>query len=154
MRSRRLPDSTIRGARSHRLSVSVIRGVGDFPTQQYGESATHRITGAGSWQLSVSSIQRVFFKKNSIADSPYRWCVESPTPHISDAGSRRLPDSTIRGVVFPIRISPRIRSQNWNGPKGSVRDSWVTNFCKNPRKFASLQCPFKLRIRNRIRETN
>ncbi len=40
--------------------------------------------------------------------------------------SCRLPDSPIRGVVFRIWISPRIRSQNWNG-----------------RKFGSLPCPFK-----------
>ncbi len=49
--------------RSHRISVSVIRGIGDFPTQRYGESVTHRITGAGSRRLSLSSIRRVFFKK-------------------------------------------------------------------------------------------
>ncbi len=34
----------------------------------------------------------------------------------------RLPDSSIRGVVFWIRISPRIRSQNQNSSKCSVRD--------------------------------
>ncbi len=48
-----------------------------------------------------------------------------------------------REVVFRLRISPRIRSQNRNGSKGSVRDLWGTNFCKNPRKSASLPCPFK-----------
>jgi hypothetical protein len=31
-------------------------------------------------------------------------------------------DSPSRGVIFRLRISPRIRSQNWNGSKGSVRD--------------------------------
>jgi len=36
--------------------------------------------------------------------------------------SCRLPDSSIRGVVFRIRISPRIRSQNQNSSKWSVRD--------------------------------
>ncbi len=39
---------------SRRLSVSLIRGIGDSPTHRYGESATHRITGAGSRRLSVS----------------------------------------------------------------------------------------------------
>ncbi len=57
--------------------------------------------------------------------------------------SCRLPDSASQGVFFRLRISPRIRSQNRNGSKGSVRNSWGTNFCKNPRKSASLPCPFK-----------
>jgi hypothetical protein len=51
-------------------------------------------------------------------------------------------DSPSRGVVFRIRISPRIRSQKRNGSKGSVRDLWGTNFCKNPRKSAWSPCPF------------
>ncbi len=116
--------------RSRPLSVSVIRGVGDSPTQRYRESATHRITGAGSRWLSISSIQRVFFLKNSIVDSPYQWCGESPTPV-----------SVIAGSHFP-----NMKSRNWsqilNVSKGSVRDSLGTNFCKNPRKSASLPCPF------------
>ncbi len=77
-----------------------------------------------------------------VADSTYQWCGESATPRISDAGSWWHPLSLIhgvgnspcrwwRGVVFRIRISPRIRSQNLNGSKGSVRDSRGTNFCKN-----------------------
>jgi hypothetical protein len=57
--------------------------------------------------------------------------------------SCRLPDSASRGVVFRIRISPRSRSQNLNGSKCSVRDLCRTDFCKNPRKSASLPCPFK-----------
>ncbi len=51
-------------------------------------------------------------------------------------------NSPSRGVVFRLRISPWIRSQNWIGSKGSVRNLWGTNFCKNPRKSASLPCPF------------
>jgi hypothetical protein len=54
----------------------------------------------------------------------------------------RLPDSASRGVVFRLRISPRIRSQNRNGSKCSVRDLCRTDLCKNPRKSASLPCPF------------
>jgi hypothetical protein len=57
--------------------------------------------------------------------------------------SCRLPDSASRGVVFPLRISPQIRSQNRNGSKFSVRDLCGTDLCKNPRKSASLPCPFK-----------
>ncbi len=48
-----------------------------------------------------------------------------------------------RGVVFRLRISPRIRSQNRNGSKCSVRDLCRTDLCKNPRKSASLPCPFR-----------
>ncbi len=51
--------------------------------------------------------------------------------------SCRLPDLPSRGVVFRLRISPQIQSQNRNGSKGSVRNLWGTNFCKNPRKSTS-----------------
>ncbi len=51
-----------------------------------------------------------------------------------------LPDSASWWVVFGLWISPQILSQNGNGSKGSVRDSWGTDFCKNPRKSASLPC--------------
>ncbi len=57
----------------------------------------------------------------------------------------RIPDprSLSRRAVFLLRISPRIRSQNRNGPKGSVRDLCRTDLCKNNRgTSASLPCPF------------
>ncbi len=57
--------------------------------------------------------------------------------------SCRLTDSAIGGVVFWFRISPWIRSQNRNGSKCSLRDLCQTCLCKNPRKSASLPCPFK-----------
>ena len=44
--------------------------------------------------------------------------------------SCRLPDSPIRGVVFQIRISPRIRSQNQNSSKCSVRDLGQSDLCR------------------------
>ena len=44
--------------------------------------------------------------------------------------SCRLPDSSIRGVVFRIRISPRIRSQNQNSSKCSVRDLGQSDLCR------------------------
>ncbi len=53
-----------------------------------------------------------------------------------------LPDSPIWGVVFRLRISPRIRRQNRNDSKCSVRDLCRTGLCKNLRKSASLPCPF------------
>ncbi len=55
--------------------------------------------------------------------------------------SCRLPDSASQGVVFRLRIYPRIRSQNRNGSKGSVRDL-LTRFNPDP-----------IRIRIQIRTT-
>ncbi len=48
------------------------------------------------------------------------------------------PDSPMRGVDFRIRISPRIRSQNWNGLKGGVRDLGQSDLCKNIEKTVPL----------------
>ncbi len=58
--------------------------------------------------------------------------------------SCRLPGSASHGVVFRLRISLQIRSENRSGSKCCVRDSGGTDFCKNPRKSASLPCPFNL----------
>ncbi len=96
-----------------------------------------------------------------VANSPHHWYAESPSPRITDTWSRRLPASTprasdtvscrlpvslsrraIRGVVFRIRISPRIRSQSQNDSKCSVRDLGQSDLCKNLGKFGSLPCPF------------
>ena len=44
--------------------------------------------------------------------------------------SCRLPDSPMRSVDFRIRISPRIRSQNRNCLKGSVRDLGQSDLCR------------------------
>ncbi len=49
----------------------------------------------------------------------------------------------MRGVDFRIRISPRIRSQNRKGLKGSVRDLDQSDLCKNIEKTGSLPCSFK-----------
>jgi hypothetical protein len=65
--------------------------------------------------------------------------LDSPTLRLGELESRQLPQLPSRGVVFLW-----IRSQNRNGSKGSVRDLWGTNFCKNPRKSASLPCPFNI----------
>ena len=57
--------------------------------------------------------------------------------------SCRLPDSSIRGVVFRIRISPRIRSQNQNSSKCSVRDLGQSDLCSIsslPCSLSSLPC--------------
>jgi len=45
---------------------------------------------------------------------------ESSTLRLVESESRRLPDSPSRRVVFRLRISPQIRSQNQNGSKCSV----------------------------------
>jgi hypothetical protein len=110
----------------------------DSPYHPSAESPTPR--------LPDSTIRRVGGSQN-------QWCGESPTPRISDAGSWRQicrvgdsPYQWLWGVVYRIWISPRNRSQNQNDSKGSVRDSWGTNFCKNPRKSASLPCPFKISV--------
>ena len=82
------------------------------------------------------------------------------TPWLAESGSQRLSDSPMRGSFllniqkprlvgesfFRLRISPQIRSQNWNGSTCSVRDLCQTDLCKNLGKSASLPCPFK-RIR-------
>ncbi len=62
------------------------------------------------------------------------------TPRIAESGSFRL------------WIFPRIRSRNQNGSKGSVKDSWGTDFCKNPRKSASLPCPFRMTAHKQIKQ--
>ncbi len=54
-----------------------------------------------------------------------------------------LSDSASRGVVFRLRISPKIRSYNRISSKRSVRDLCRTGLCKNPRKSASLPCPLR-----------
>ena len=43
-----------------------------------------------------------------VGDSPYQRYAESATLRINNTRSRRLPVSLSRGVVFQIRISPRI----------------------------------------------
>ncbi len=121
---------------SRRLSDSLRWGVSDSPISRVGESPTPRLPS--------------FSSKHSKADPPTRRVGESSTPRLAESKSQRLPyspsrrvaDSPSRGVVFRLRISPRIWSQKLNGSKGSVRDLWGPNFCKNPRKSASLPCPF------------
>jgi hypothetical protein len=120
--------------------------------------ATPRLAESG---VNNSPTRRVFFKTDSpsrrvidsltrrveshqLPDSPSRRVIDSLTRWVgADSPTSRLANSLSRGVVFRLCISPRIRSQNRNGSKGSVRDLWGTNFCKNPRKSASLPCPFK-----------
>ncbi len=44
--------------------------------------------------------------------------------------------------IFELWISPRIRSQNRNGLKGSVRDLGQSDLCKNIEKTGSSPCPY------------
>jgi hypothetical protein len=56
-----------------------------------------------------------------------------------------LVDSPTARVVesfFDYEYLRDIRSQIRNGSKCSIRDLCRTNLCKNPRKSASLPCPF------------
>jgi hypothetical protein len=94
------------------LHESPIRGVGDSPYHQCGESTTLRLTDTGSFLLKFNS---------------------------------QLPDSPMQGVDFWLWISPRIRSQNRGGSKGSVRDLCWPELCENIGKFGSLPCRFKER---------
>ncbi len=110
----------ITDTRSRRLPDSTIRGVGDSPYQPYAESATPRLNNTGSQLLSVSTIRGVddspyhrhsefsFKKFNSrlsvsvmrgVVDSAYQWCGESSTPHIVESECRRLCVSLIRRVA-------------------------------------------------------
>ncbi len=94
---------------SWRLSVSMISGVGDSPTQGYGESTTLRITDTQSRRLPASPTRRVgywIFKRKlavsvirRVVDSAYRWYGESLTPRIGDTESRWLPVSLSRRVA-------------------------------------------------------
>ncbi len=56
------------------------------------------------------------------------------------------PISPIRGVDFRIRISPRIRSQNRNGLKSSVRDLGQSDLCKNIEKTGSLLSLYRISL--------
>ncbi len=72
----------------------------------------------------------------------------SPTRRLSDSPSfllniQKLSDLANRGVFIFYEYLREFEAKNWNCSKGSVRDLWGTNFCKNPRKSASLPCPFK-----------
>ena len=102
---------------SRRLSNSVSRGVGDSQTRRVGESAFE------CWKENSKTWKKLY--------RIYRQ-------------SCRLTYSPSQGVVFPLRISPRIGSQNRHGSKCSVRDLCRTDLCKNPRKSASLPCPFNV----------
>ncbi len=85
----------------------------------------------GTWQCSESSGICEYCNLNS----------DSPTHHSGEFSFKHsIADS--RGVVFRLRISPRIRSQNRNGSKCSVRDLCPTDLCKNLGKSASSPCPF------------
>ncbi len=73
------------------------------------DSLTHQ-SDSPTWRLAKFSF------KHSKATSP----------------TRRVADSPSRGVVFRLRISPRMWSQNRNGSKGIVRDLWEPISAKNP----------------------
>ncbi len=125
---------------------------------------------SGSRWLSDSASRRVgfwMFKENSpswgVANSPIRRLGESSPPRLGKSESRhgelgslysiflefsiKFPNSASRGVVFGLRISPRIWSQNRKGSERSVMDLCQTGLCKNPRKSASLPCLFKWKKR-------
>ncbi len=73
--------------------------------------------------------------------------------HGNEADFPMFLHKSVRHRSFTLHVKPfrfwlrirgdfRNRNKNWNGSKGSVRDSWGSCLCKNPRKFDSLPCPF------------
>ncbi len=148
----------------HRLS----RGVANSPTRRVGELSTPWLSESGSPYGESGSCNLNFLKfiidlqNFKRLNQPFKgpiWQKRSQGCNVLSQliclkvwkkGSSRksywLPDVASRRVVFQLRISPQIRSQNRNGWKGSVRDSWGTDFSKNPRKSASLPCPFQLTL--------
>ncbi len=121
-------------------SMVIVHYIDDSPTRRVGELATPWL--AESWSRRLYDPPSFSFK-HSKDDSPTSQVGESATPRLAESESQGFPDSPSWGGVFRLRISPRIRSQKRNGSKVSVRDLWGPNFCKNPRKSASLPCPFK-----------
>ena len=151
---------------SRRLPDSANRGVANSPTRRVGESSTPRLGESGSrhgesgsrysnflkFSINFPDFKRLNqpFKRSNWQKRSQGCNVLSPLIYLKVwkncvyKHSCRLPDSASRGVVFRLRISPRIRSPNRNGSKCSVNNLCRTDFCKNPRKSASLPCPFKL----------
>jgi hypothetical protein len=97
-----------------------------------------------------SEFAKIFLIEKRLPDSASRVGESTRLPIdtiCSNLQSQRLLESRNRRVVFRLRISPRIQSQNWNGSKCSVRvlrDQCQTDLCKNLGKSASLLCPFNL----------
>ncbi len=124
--TQRLESATlhINDTRSGRLPDSMIRGVDNSPYQWYAGSTTLRITDTASFLL-----------KNSIADSPYRWCGEwSLTPRIVESESHGLRVLLIRRVVFQIRENSK--------PKSERLEIW----CKGPMPNRLMQKPREIRF--------
>ncbi len=96
----------------------------DSASREYGE-----LGGRYSKFFNLSSIYS-FKRLNQPYKVPIWQFVDSPT--------RRV------GESFSITNISTNSNQNRKGSKGSVRDPWVTDLCKNPRKSASLQCSFNI----------
>ncbi len=128
------------GGSTEWLSVSVIRGVGDSPTQWYGELATPRITDKRSWRLPASPIRRVGY-----------WIFKKKTLSIDDTESRRLPAPVIRWVTDSsncwVRESPTPRitdtlshsAYRW---VGELMTPWIGDTGSRYSKKKLIWCPF------------
>ncbi len=120
---------------SQRLSDLLSQGVSDSPTRRVGELPTLRLSEFSFKRVGESSTPRL---------------AEWESRRLTEPESRQLAELPSRGVVFRLGISPRIGSQKQNSSKGSIRGLWGTNFCKNPRKSASLPCTFKSRTAHEV----
>ncbi len=99
--------------------------------------ATHYIKGHDNGADFLGFLHKsVSHESLALPFEPFR--LPTPTPRLAES------------LVFRLRISPRIRSQNRNGSKCSARDLCRTDLCKNLGKSASLPCPFNLQIYVRV----
>jgi hypothetical protein len=120
-----LPESDSRRPPSRRVS--------DSPTRQVGESTALRLPEKGSFFLTFNI---------AFSDSPSQGVVDSQTRPVKESATARLAE--LASCFSITNIFLRIRSQNRNGSKCSVRDQCQTDLRKNLGKSASLPCPFKV----------
>ncbi len=112
-------------------------GIGQATVSHLPASPNHERWLTGAWRIPA-------YDK---PESGSRGVSYSLTRRLSDSPSSLLniqkPTRRVMESFFDYEYLSEFEAKNWNGSKGSVRDLWGTNFCKNPRKSASLPCPFK-----------
>ncbi len=124
-----------------RLTESGSRRLSDLLSRGVAELGSRRLSDLSSFSF-----------KHSKDDSPTPRVGESSTPRLAELESQQLPNLPNRRVTnsptrrvgesfFDYEYLREFEAES--GLKGSVRDLWGPNFCKNPRKSASLSCPFK-----------
>ncbi len=137
----------------------MIRTVVDPPHRRYSESPTPRIGELGRRRLRVPVRRGVAIRQNFKSCSDFlnlkrlNHAFTGPLCQKISQGCNELSllvyleiwredflkavlskPQYHRGVIFRLRISPLIRSQNRTGSKGSVRDQCRTDLCKKKSK--------------------